>query len=154
MSLDGYGRVLFEQIFNARLPFILGRDFAGVVRAVGNRVTELQPGDEVMGVIPPQAGTGSHAQYVVVTSSLVVMKPTNLTMIEAASIPYAGLTAWSGLRVSGQLREVANGQQVLVMGAAGGVGSIATQLCKLWGSKVRRFHFNLSLYIYSTSFTF
>lgn len=89
-----------------------------------------------MGVVPPQNGTGSHAQYVVVHCSMVVLKPNNLTMIEAASIPYAGLTAWSGLRVSGGLAEVANNKKVLVMGAAGGVGSIATQLCKLWGCEV------------------
>lgn len=133
---DGYGKVAFEQLFRAHLPVTLGRDFAGIVREVGKGVTELKPGDECMGVVPPQSGTGSHAQYVVVTESLVVMKPPNLTMIEAASIPYAGLTAWSGLRSMGGLGEVSNGKQVLIMGAAGGIGSLATQLCKLWGSKV------------------
>lgn len=134
--LDGYGKVLFEKVFHTQLPLTLGRDFAGVIRAVGKAVKDFEPGDEVMGVIPPQNGTGSHAQFVVVSSSLVVMKPLNLTMVEAASIPYAGLTAWSGLRFSGGLGEVSNGKQVLIMGASGGVGSIATQLCKLWGSKV------------------
>lgn len=128
--------MVFENIFHTRLPLTLGRDFAGIIRAVGKGVTDLEPGDEVMGVVPPQNGVGSHAQYVVVSSSLVVMKPTNLTMVEAASIPYAGLTAWSGLRFSGGLGEVSNGKQVLIMGASGGVGSIAAQLCKLWGSKV------------------
>lgn len=137
LLLDGYGKVAFEQLFRAHLPVTLGRDFAGIVREVGKGVTELKPGDECMGVVPPQSGTGSHAQYVVVTESLVVMKPPNLTMIEAASIPYAGLTAWSGLRSMGGLGEVSNGKQVLIMGAAGGIGSLATQLCKLWGSKVK-----------------
>ena len=135
-SSDGYGKVVFEKLFHTSLPVILGRDFAGVVRAVGREVKDLKPGDEVMGVVPPQSGTGSHAQYVVVSSTMVVMKPSNLTMIEAASIPYAGLTAWAGLRGTGGLEEVSNNKQVLVMGAAGGIGSIATQLCKLWGSKV------------------
>ena len=123
---------------------ILGRDFAGVVKAVGDKVTDLKPGDEVMGVTPPLDGTGSHVQYVVVDSSLVVTKPTNLTMVEAASIPYAGLTAWAGLRGSGGLSEVSINKKVLVMGATGGVGSIAAQLCKLWGSQVNRFliHFD------------
>ncbi|XP_046643102.1 reticulon-4-interacting protein 1, mitochondrial-like isoform X2 [Daphnia pulicaria] len=133
---DGYGKVIFETFFRTHLPVTLGRDFAGVVRAVGKGVTELKPGDEVMGVVPPQSGTGSHAQFVVVSDSNVVMKPTNLTMVEAASIPYAGLTAWSGLRSVGGLGEVLNGKDVLIMGAAGGIGSIATQLCKIWGSKV------------------
>ncbi|KZS21619.1 Reticulon-4-interacting protein 1, mitochondrial [Daphnia magna] len=107
---DGYGKVAFEQLFRAHLPVTLGRDFAGIVREVGKGVTELKPGDECMGVVPPQS--------------------------EAASIPYAGLTAWSGLRSMGGLGEVSNGKQVLIMGAAGGIGSLATQLCKLWGSKV------------------
>ncbi len=133
--------MLFEKLFHTHLPVILGRDFAGVVKAVGKGVTDLKPGDEVMGVLPPQSGTGSHAQFLVVSSSLVVMKPTNLTMVEAASIPYAGLTAWAGLRSTGGLAEVSNGKQVLIMGAAGGIGSIATQLCKLWGSKVKHFYF-------------
>lgn len=136
LLIDGYGKVVFERLFGAHIPVTLGRDFSGVVRKVGTGVTELKPGDECMGVVPPQSGTGSHAQYVVVSESLVVMKPPNLTMIEAASIPYAGLTAWSGLRSMGGLGEVSNGKQVLIMGAAGGIGSIATQLCKLWGSKV------------------
>jgi NADPH:quinone reductase-like Zn-dependent oxidoreductase len=137
LSSDGYGKVIFETFFRTHLPVTLGRDFAGVVRAVGKGVTELKPGDEVMGVVPPQSGTGSHAQFVVVSDSNVVMKPTNLTMVEAASIPYAGLTAWSGLRSVGGLGEVLNGKDVLIMGAAGGIGSIATQLCKIWGSKVK-----------------
>jgi len=133
---DGYGRVLFEKVFSSHLPLVLGRDFAGVVKAVGKKVKNLKPGDEVMGVVIPQSGTGSHAQFIVVPSDCVVMKPTNLTMIEAASIPYAGLTAWAGLKNAGCLGEVSNGKHVLVMGAAGGVGSIAIQLAKLWGSKV------------------
>jgi len=133
---DGYGRVLFEKVFGAHLPLILGRDFAGVVKAVGKEVKDFKAGDEVMGVVIPQSGTGSHAQLIVVPSDCVVMKPPNLTMIEAASIPYAGLTAWAGLKNAGGLGEVSNGKHVLVMGAAGGVGSIAIQLAKLWGSNV------------------
>ena len=136
MASDGYGKVVFETFFRTHLPVTLGRDFAGIVREVGKGVTELKPGDECMGVVPPQSGTGSHAQFVVVSDSFVVMKPSNLTMVEAASIPYAGLTAWSGLRNIGGLGEVLNGKDVLIMGAAGGIGSIATQLCKIWGSKV------------------
>jgi len=113
----------------------LGRDFAGIVRAVGQEVKDIKVGDEVMGVVPPQRGTdGSHAQFVVVTDSCVVLKPSNLTMIQAASIPYAGLTAWCSLA---SLSDTDNRSlKVLVMGAAGGVGSIAIQLCKLWGCMV------------------
>lgn len=102
----------------------------------------MKPGDEVMGVVSPQSGTGSHAQYVVVPASCVVLKPPNLTMVEATSIPYAGLTAWAALRsfLSSNLSEDPRsneGKRVLILGAAGGVGSIALQLCKLWGCTVR-----------------
>ena len=133
---EGYGKVAFEKVFSAHLPLILGRDFAGVVKAVGKEVKEFKAGDEVMGVVIPQSGTGSHAQFIVVPSDCVVMKPPNLTMIEAASIPYAGLTAMTGFKNVANLDEVSNGKHVLVMGAAGGVGSIAIQIVKAWGSKV------------------
>ena len=133
---EGYGRVAFEKLYNSQLPLILGRDFAGVVKAVGDGVKHLKPGDEVMGVVRPQSVTGSFTQFIVVPSDCVVMKPNNLTMIEAASIPYAGLTAWAGWKNAGGLGQVSNGKHVLVMGAAGGVGSIAIQLAKIWGSKV------------------
>ena len=133
---EGYGKVAFEKVFSAHLPLILGRDFAGVVKAVGKEVKDFKVGDEVMGVVIPQSGTGSHAQFIVVPSDCVVMKPPNLTMIEAASIPYAGLTAMTGFKNVANLDEVSNGKHVLVMGAAGGVGSIAIQIVKAWGSKV------------------
>lgn len=139
MVTDGYGNVVFENFFGLKLPITLGRDFAGILRGVGQGVKDLKEGDEVMGVVPPQSGTGSHAQFVVVDCSCVVLKPSNLSMIEAASIPYAGLTAWAGLTsiFAGNLSVVNNGGKVvLVMGASGGVGSIAVQLCKLWGCKV------------------
>jgi len=144
---DGYGKVAFESLFSLKLPLTLGRDFAGLVRAVGKEVKDIKVGDEVMGVVPPQSGTGSHAQFVVVTASCIVLKPSNLSMIEAASIPYAGLTAWSGLTsmLSGHLSDKTNrGIKVLVMGASGGVGSIAIQLCKLWGCVVNSFFLSYS----------
>lgn len=114
---------------------------------MGNEVKDLNIGDEVMGVVPPQSGTGSHAQYVVVPDSCVVLKPSNLTMIQAASIPYAGLTAWSGITslLGGNLSDTTNNREVkvLVMGAAGGVGCLAIQLCKLFGCMVRSFEVNV-----------
>lgn len=124
----------FETFLQSRLPVTLGRDFAGVVRAVGSSQQLFKPGDEVIGVVPPQCCTGSHARYVVVPAHFVVQKPTNLSMVEAASLPNAGLTAWTALKSAGP--SIA-GKTVLVMGAAGGVGSIALQLSKIWGcSKV------------------
>lgn len=147
LLLDGYGQQLFEKfseyklgstsVFNTSThkPFIPGRDFAGVVRAVGEGVKHLQPGDEVMGVIPPPL-PGSHAQYVVAPTCNILKKPNNLTMEEAASIPYAGLTAWSALGLTGELCINSRDKRVLVLGATGGVGMIAIQLSKIWGAMV------------------
>lgn len=144
--IEGYGQQLFEnysylkpsrisQITKTHLPLTLGRDFAGVVQAVGGDVKNLQPGDEVMGFIPPPLA-GSHAEYLVTSASNMKQKPENLTMEEAASIPYAGLTAWSALSITAELCIGSKGKKVLVTGAAGGVGSIAIQLLKNWGAIV------------------
>lgn len=146
MMSEGYGQQLFEnysylkpsrisQITKTHLPLTLGRDFAGVVQAVGGDVKNLQPGDEVMGFIPPPLA-GSHAEYLVTSASNMKQKPENLTMEEAASIPYAGLTAWSALSITAELCIGSKGKRVLVIGAAGGVGSIAIQLLKNWGAIV------------------
>lgn len=120
------------------LPLTLGRDFAGVVKAVGENVKNFKPGDKVMGVIPPPL-SGSHAQYLVTSSCNMKIKPENLSMEEAASIPYAGLTAWSALSITGELCVGSKGKKVLVLGAAGGVGSIAIQILKNWGTSVSGF---------------
>jgi NADPH:quinone reductase-like Zn-dependent oxidoreductase len=108
---------------------IVGRDFAGVVEAVGKDVTGLQPGDEVFG---GKSGGGSFAEYICVTSA-VVHKPANLTFEEAASVPLSALTALQGLRDHGQLQ---TGQRALVNGASGGVGSFALQIAKALGAEV------------------
>ena len=62
--------------------------------------------------------------------------PSNISVEEAASIPFAGLTAWSALNITGELFMGSKGKKVLVLGASGGVGSIAVQLLKSWGSLV------------------
>lgn len=143
---EGYGQQLFEnysylkpsrinQIAKTHLPLTLGRDFAGIVQAVGGDVKNLKPGDEVMGIIPPPLA-GSHAEYLVTSASNMKEKPDNLTMEEAASVPYAGLTAWSALSITAELCIGSKDKKVLVIGAAGGVGSIAVQLLKTWGAMV------------------
>jgi NADPH:quinone reductase-like Zn-dependent oxidoreductase len=144
---EGYGHQVFEKfnklkssVFrqmanNQNLPLTPGRDFAGVVQAVGGSVTGIKPGDEVMGVIQPPL-PGSHAEYLVASACNMKHKPENLTMEEAASIPYAGLTAWSALSITAELCIGSKGKRVLVLGAAGGVGTIAIQLLKNWGTLV------------------
>src|SRR5512132_4227356 len=106
-----------------------GRDFAGTVEAVGNRVTDLRPGDEVFG---GKKGGGSFAEYIGVPAD-VARKPPGLTFEEAAAVPVAALTALQGLRDHGQLQP---GQKVLVNGASGGVGTFAVQIAKAMGAEV------------------
>jgi NADPH:quinone reductase-like Zn-dependent oxidoreductase len=106
---------------------LLGGDFAGTVEAVGRDVGDLQVGDEVFG-----GRNGAFAEYVCVRNG-VAPKPSNLTFEEAAAAPVAAITALQGLRDHGHLEP---GQQVLVNGASGGVGTFAVQIAKALGAEV------------------
>ncbi|XP_071442414.1 reticulon-4-interacting protein 1 homolog, mitochondrial-like [Hetaerina americana] len=118
-------------------PLTLGRDFCGEIVEKGHGVTEnLKVGDKVWGVLSP-FHPGCHAQYAVAPVSNVSLKPSNLTDIEAAAVLYAAVTAWSSLKITGELcLQSANGKRVLVMGGSGGVGSCAIQMLKAWGAQV------------------
>ncbi|WP_457965289.1 NAD(P)-dependent alcohol dehydrogenase [Arthrobacter sp. D1-29] len=107
---------------------VRGRDVAGVVEAVGNGVTRFQPGDEVFGTCE-----GSFAEYACAKEGRLALKPANLTFEQAAAVPISGGTALQAVRDAGQ---VTAGQSVLVIGAAGGVGSFAVQLAKAFGAEV------------------
>ena len=111
---------------------ILGTDMAGEVEAVGKAVTQFKPGDQVFGDLS-EVGFGAFAQYVCAPETALVLKPTNLTFEEAATIPVSALTALQGLRDVGQIQP---GQKVLVKGASGGVGSFAVQIAKAFGAEV------------------
>ena len=102
---------------------VLGADIAGVVEAVGSKVTEFQPGDPVFG----EMTRGGFAEYVCVPESAIAKKPKNLSFQEAASTPVVGFTAIQGLRDAGQ---ILSGQKVLINGASGGVGTFAVQYAK------------------------
>src|SRR6266705_3117435 len=106
----------------------LGADFAGRVEAVGNNVTQFQPGDEVFG-----AWTGSFAEYASVPENALALKPTRLTFEEAATVPVSAATALQGLRDKGHIQP---GQKVLINGASGGVGTFAVQIAKSFGTEV------------------
>jgi NADPH:quinone reductase-like Zn-dependent oxidoreductase len=106
----------------------LGLDLAGEVTAVGGNVTRFKPGDEVFG-----AGTGTLAEYVAVSEDGLVPKPANLSFEQAAAVPVAGLTALQGLRDKGSVEP---GQQVLINGASGGVGTFAVQVARALGAEV------------------
>src|SRR6202166_2715269 len=108
---------------------VRGRDLSGVVEAVGSRVTRFRPGDAVYGVTT----VGSFAEYARSRESDLARKPANLTFEQAAAVPLSGMTALQGLRDVGRLQ---TGQHVLVIGAAGGVGSFAVQLAHAFGARV------------------
>ena len=108
---------------------ILGSDVAGQVEAVGAGVTQFHPGDAVFGFV----GAGAFAEYVSVPESFLGPKPANLTFEQAATVPFAGLTALQGLRDVGEIRA---GQHVLIIGASGGVGTFAVQIAKSFGATV------------------
>ena len=111
---------------------ILGADIAGRVEAVGNNVTQFQPGDEVFGDISG-CGLGGFAEYVSVPEHAVISKPASMTFEEAAAVPMAAVTALQGLRDKGQIQP---GHKVLIHGASGGVGTFAVQIAKAFRAEV------------------
>jgi NADPH:quinone reductase-like Zn-dependent oxidoreductase len=108
---------------------VLGSDVAGRVEAVGANVRQFRPGDEVFG----STRHGCFAEYVCVSEEEVVSKPANLTFEEAAAVGAAASTALQGLRDAGQIKR---GQQVLLNGASGGLGTFAVQIAKSFGAIV------------------
>jgi NADPH:quinone reductase-like Zn-dependent oxidoreductase len=107
---------------------IRGRDVAGRVEAVGKQVTRFHPGEEVFGICE-----GSFAEYVCARAAKLARKPANLTFEQAAAVPISALTALQAIRDEGAVQP---GQEVLIIGAAGGVGSFAVQLARAFGAEV------------------
>jgi NADPH:quinone reductase-like Zn-dependent oxidoreductase len=105
----------------------LGEDFAGIVEAVGKSVSDFETGDEVFG-----GRSGAFAEYVTVRKA-IAPKPANITFEEAAAVPTAALTALQGLRDHGKIQM---GQNVLINGASGGVGTFAVQIARAFGAEV------------------
>jgi NADPH:quinone reductase-like Zn-dependent oxidoreductase len=105
-----------------------GLDFAGTVEEVGDGVTRVRPGEEVFGVCE-----GAFAEHAVAKQDLVVAKPARLSFEQAAAVLVSGATALQALRDVGRVQP---GQRVLVIGAAGGIGTFAVQLAKAFGADV------------------
>ncbi|WP_433528683.1 NAD(P)-dependent alcohol dehydrogenase [Micromonospora sp. CA-263727] len=108
---------------------VRGRDLAGVVAAVGARVTRFRPGDEVYGTCLG----GSYAEFAGTPEQRLARKPANLTFAQAAAAPVSGMTALRAVRDTGAVRP---GHRVMVIGASGGVGSQAAQIAKAYGATV------------------
>ena len=129
---DYYGMTGFTRLFGGgfRKPKDprVGSDVAGTVEAAGANATRFQVGDEVFGVCD-----GAFAEFAVAGEKKLAKKPANVPFGEAAAVPIAGLTALQGIRDKGQVRA---GQEVLVNGASGGVGTFAVQIAKALGATV------------------
>lgn len=106
----------------------LGVDLAGRVEAVGGNVTQFRVGEDVFG-----RGHGAFAEYACAHEDAVALKPTTMTFEAAAAVPIAALTALGALRDKGQIQP---GQQVVIQGASGGVGTFAVQIAKAFGAEV------------------
>lgn len=111
---------------------VLGSDVAGTVEAVGTKVTQFKPGDEVFGELS-ESGFGAFAEYACAAETALVLKPKNLSFDQVAAVPMAAVTALQGLRDHGRIKA---GQKVLVNGASGGVGSFAVQIAKAFSAEV------------------
>ena len=112
---------------------ILGTDIAGTVEAVGSNVTKFQPGDEVHGDLLYPNGYGAFAEYVCALEKVLAPKPASMTFEQASTYPEAGIIALQSLRGK---REIQPGQQVLINGAGGGMGSFGIQIAKYYGAEV------------------
>ena len=121
IRLAGYG-------LRAPKNLVLGRDLAGVVDTVGKNVSRFQPDDEVFGI-----GEGSFAEYARAREDKLAPKPANLTFEQAAAVAISGLTALQALRDHGRVEP---GQEVLIIGASGGVGTYTVQIAKAFGAHV------------------
>jgi NADPH:quinone reductase-like Zn-dependent oxidoreductase len=122
----------FKLILPYRLPLILGNDMAGTVVQVGARVHGFKLGDEVY-ARPDDDRIGTFAEFIAVKASSLALKPMNLGMVEAASLPLVALTAWQVLVETAKLKK---GQKVFIQAGSGGVGTVAIQLAKHLGAFV------------------
>lgn len=127
------GKGYLKDYLEHRFPLISGQDVSGVVDAVGAHVHDFKEGDEVFGAHgQPFMGRGTHAEYVIANSAALAHKPAAISGTEAASIPLAAVTAMICVEAVG----ASAGDEVLVVGASGGVGSFAVQLAAARGAHV------------------
>jgi len=113
-----------------RIP---GTDFAGQIEAIGSRVMQFKPGDEIWGDLSFPLDGGALAEYVCIPEKALRLKPASMTFEEAAAMPTAAVVALQKLRIQGPIRP---GQTVLINGAGGGVGTFAIQIARYFGAEV------------------
>jgi NADPH:quinone reductase-like Zn-dependent oxidoreductase len=113
-------------------PYVLGRDFSGVVAKLGEGVTDLKVGDAVFGVVQ-QVDDGCYAEKLAIKASIVAKKPADLSHVETAAVALIGLTALVSVEDTLKLKR---GETILIQGGAGGVASFAIQVAKHIGARV------------------
>ena len=119
-------KVRLGEYKHTKLPFVPGRDFSGVISAVGEGVTDLRVGDAVFGVC--DAGQeGTYAEKIAIKAAIVAKKPDGLSHVNAAALALTGLTALSAIEDTLKLKR---GEKILIQGGAGGVAGFAIQLAK------------------------
>jgi NADPH:quinone reductase-like Zn-dependent oxidoreductase len=111
---------------------IFGADVSGKVESVGKNIQKFKPGDEVIGDLS-DFGFGGFAEYAVAPEKAFVLKPANISYEAAAAIPLAGITALQAIRNKANIQK---GDQVLIVGSSGGVGTFVVQLAKYFGAEV------------------
>src|SRR5262249_53075623 len=116
----------------AKFPYVLGRDFSGVISAVGEGVQDLRVGDAVFGVCEP-GQEGAYAEKIAIGAAIVAKKPGALSHVDAAALALTGLTALCSIEDTLKLK---SGETILIQGGAGGVASFAIQLAKHLGARV------------------
>ncbi|MCP2039263.1 NADP-dependent oxidoreductase [Chryseobacterium sp. HSC-36S06] len=122
----------FKMLLPYKFPLILGHDVAGVVVGVGAKVSRFKVGDEVF-ARPADFRIGTFAEFIAVNENDVALKPKNISMEQAASIPLVSLTVWQAFIEKAKLKK---GQKVFIQAGSGGVGTIAIQLAKHLGATV------------------
>lgn len=124
---------LFFFLTGFHFPRILGTDFSGEVTQVGTKATQFKPGDRVLGAVNPILNRlGAYAERVAVPAKHVIEKPDAMSYEDAATVPVAGLSAYQMIKVA----KLEEGHKVLILGAAGGLGSYAVQIAKIMGLDV------------------
>ena len=121
-----------ESYPQTKFPYVLGRDFSGVVSAVGEGVEDLAVGDPVFAVCDV-GQEGAYAEKIAIKAAIVARKPASISHVDAAALALAGLTALVSIEDTLKLRA---GETILIQGGAGGVASIAIQLAKHIGARV------------------
>jgi NADPH:quinone reductase-like Zn-dependent oxidoreductase len=126
----------FQQMIQLQFPSTLGIDFSGVIKQIGEGVSnsDFKQGDEVYGQAGvTNGGSGAFAEMALAKTDSIANKPKRLSHIEAAALPLVGVSAWRALTENIGLSK---GQRILIHGGAGGIGSIAIQLAKYLGAEI------------------